>query len=40
MVERFIPDSEIWLYWNNNNEMLDKAIKLVEKIKDVKTLMQ
>ncbi|CAK6518108.1 hypothetical protein [Rickettsia helvetica] len=30
---RFIPDNEMWLYRNNNNEMLDKAIKWVEKNK-------
>ncbi|MFP3012158.1 MAG: hypothetical protein ACEY3D_04195 [Rickettsia sp.] len=30
---KFIPDNEMWLYKNNNNEVLDKAIKWVEKNK-------
>ncbi|GAA5252384.1 hypothetical protein KNCP2_06720 [Candidatus Rickettsia kedanie] len=30
---KFIPDNEMWLYNNNNNELLDKAIKWVEKNK-------
>ncbi|AAY61712.1 hypothetical protein RFEPED_1603 [Rickettsia felis str. Pedreira] len=30
---KFIPDNEMWLYRDNNNEVLDKAIKWVEKNK-------
>ncbi|MEY4463063.1 MAG: hypothetical protein RLZZ81_34 [Pseudomonadota bacterium] len=30
---KFIPDNEMWLYRNNNNEMLDKAIRWTEENK-------
>ncbi|WP_017442296.1 hypothetical protein [Rickettsia gravesii] len=30
---KFILDNEMWLYRNNNNEMLDKAIGWTEKNK-------
>ncbi|MEG8230566.1 hypothetical protein O6R16_06000 [Candidatus Rickettsia tasmanensis] len=30
---KFIPDNKMWLYRNNNNEMLDKAIGWTEKNK-------